>query len=187
MSLSMNLYSPFLLNYKTPSNQSNTFTSSLPLSAHIPLQTLLIPSSFLGKPSTLPLLSSPAMTHFPLLCLLIPQTMFCHHLLPTSLASLSHPYYHMFPHRLLSHAKVLEPTHAPSTSKIITAFMPPCFPLARYVLIQVLTILYLNFFLILIYLPLTVILLQAFLPIVSLHHLHRLPLIPGGRMPCKMN
>jgi hypothetical protein len=113
--------------------------------------------------------------------------MFCHHLLPISLALLSHSYHHMFPHRLHSHVEVLEPTPAPPTSKIITAFMPPCFPLARHVLVQVLTILYLNLFLILIYLSLTVLLLQAFLPTVSLHHLHRLPLIPGGRMPCKLN
>jgi len=42
----------------TQSDQPNTYTSSLPLSAPIPPQTLFIPSSLLSEPSTLPLLSS---------------------------------------------------------------------------------------------------------------------------------
>jgi hypothetical protein len=42
----------------TQSDHPNTYTSSLPLSALIPPQTLSIPSSLLGEPSTLPLLSS---------------------------------------------------------------------------------------------------------------------------------
>jgi len=113
-------------------DQPDPYTSSLPLPAPIYPQTLSIHSSLLGEQSTLPLLppsndviiSSPTPSPSP------------NHVLPPSLTSLSHPYHQMFPHLLLFHAEVLEPTTAPPTSKIITASMPPCFPLACHVLVQ---------------------------------------------------
>jgi hypothetical protein len=115
MSLSTNLYSAQLQD--THFDQPDPYTSSLPLLAPIYPQTLSIPSSLLGKQSTLPLLppsndviiSSPTPSPSP------------NHVLPPSLTSLSHPYNQMFLHLLLFHAEVLEPTTAPPTSKIITA------------------------------------------------------------------